>query len=192
MDGETRRPLSWGDVDDQESIRAIRRAVDLGINFFDTADSYGAGHSEEILGKALEGGREEVVISTKFGGIFDDTRTWLGHPHPNGIVTRDFVRKACDASLRRFGMDYIDLYFLHWKEYDPGYAVDMVPVLEELVSENKIRYYGWSTPYTEQALAFTKGKHCISMQYNYNIFERNPDMLALCREYKLLLLPVDP
>ena len=192
MDGDTRRLLSWGNVDDKESIRAIQRALDIGINFFDTADSYGAGHSEQIFGNAIDGRRDEVVISTKFGGIFDETRTWLGHPHPNGRVTRDFVRKACDASLKRLGTDYIDLYFLHWKEYDAGLATDLVPVLEELVNENKIRYYGWSTPYTEQALVFTKGQHCTSMEYNYNIFERNPDMLALCREHDLSTIARGP
>jgi aryl-alcohol dehydrogenase-like predicted oxidoreductase len=186
MDGNTRCPLCWGNIDDKESIRAIQRAMDLGINYFDTADSYGAGHSEEILGKAVEGRRGDVVISTKFGDLFEsETRTWLGHGHPNGKVTRDYVRKACDASLRRLGTDYIDLYFFHWKEYDTELAADLVSVLEELVDENKIRYYGWSTPYKEQALVFTEGKHCTSMQYNYNIFERNPDMLAYCRENNL-------
>jgi aryl-alcohol dehydrogenase-like predicted oxidoreductase len=186
MDGDIRRPLCWGDIDDRESIRAIRCAMELGINYFDTADSYGAGHSEEILGKAVEGRRGEVVISTKFGDLFEsETRTWLGHGHPDGKMTRDYVRKACDASLRRLGTDYIDLYFFHWKEYDAGLAADLVSVLEALVDENKIRYYGWSTPYMEQASVFTKGKHCTAMQYNCNIFERNPDMLALCREHNL-------
>jgi aryl-alcohol dehydrogenase-like predicted oxidoreductase len=100
-------------------------------------------------------------------------------------VADDYVRKACDASLRRLGTDHIDLYFFHWKEYSPGLAADLVPVLEELVDENKIRYYGWSTPYVEQASVFTQGEHCTSMQCNYNIFERNPGMLAHCRENDL-------
>jgi aryl-alcohol dehydrogenase-like predicted oxidoreductase len=193
MDGDTRYPLCWGEVDDEESIRAIQRAMDLGINYFDTADSYGAGHSEEVLGKAVEGRRGEVVISTKFGDLFEsDTRTWLGHDHPNGRVTREYVRKACDASLKRLSTDYIDIYFFHWKEYDSSYAIELVPVLEELVDENKIRYYGWSTPYIEQAQVFTEGRHCIAMQYNYNIFERNPEMLDLCSKHGLTTVARGP
>lgn len=186
MDRDIRRPLCWGNVDDEQSIRAIQRAMDLGINYFDTADSYGAGHSEEVLGRAVEGRRGEVVISTKFGDLFESkTRTWLGHGHPGGRVASNYVRRACDASLRRLGTDYIDLYFFHWKEYSQVLAADLLPVLEGLVDENKIRYYGWSTPYVEQASVFTEGKHCTSMQYNYNVFERNPDMLAHCRENDL-------
>jgi aryl-alcohol dehydrogenase-like predicted oxidoreductase len=184
MDKGIRRPLSWGNVNDQDSIQAVQRAIELGINYFDTANSYGSGHSEKILGKAIEGRREEVVISTKFGDIFEEeTRMWLGHDHPDGVVTPGFVKKALDASLKRLNTDYIDLYFFHWKEYDVTLAADLMLVLEGLVDENKIRYYGWSTPYTEQASVFIRGKHSTATQYNYNIFERNPDMLALCEEF---------
>ena len=189
----TRRALCWGNISDNESIKAIRHAIDLGVNYYDTADSYGAGHSEEVLGRAIEGMREEVVVSSKFGDLFDsDTRTWYGHDHPNGKVTREYVRKACDASLKRMGTDYIDVYFFHWKEYSPTLAVELVEVLEELVDENKIRYYGWSTPYTEQAQVFAEGEHCVAMQYNYNIFERNPKMLELCRKQGLTTVARGP
>ncbi len=181
-DGE-RLPLSWGKVDDKESIRTIHRALDLGITLFDTADAYGCGHSERILGQALEGRREDVIIATKFGSIFDETtKTWLGHSHPNGIITQEFLRKACEASLKRLNTDYIDLYQLHWKDYDADLATGLLPVLEDLVSEGKIRYYGWSTPDSKRLQGFVEGSHCTAIQYNYNILERNPNMLALCEK----------
>lgn len=184
MDGNNRRPLSWGDVKDNRSIQAIRHALELGVNFFDTADAYGCGHSEQVLGQALEGHRDDVVVATKFGSIFDEeTKTWLGHDHPDGIITPEFVRKACDASLKRLNTDYIDLYQFHWKEYDVNLAGDLIPVLEELVAEGKIRYYGWSTPYEGQARVFVEGPHCTAIQCNYNIIERNPEILALCNEF---------
>ena len=87
--------LSWGVVDDRETTRAIRKAIDLGINFFDTADTYGAGQSERVLGKAVAGCRDQVIIATKFGDIFEEeSRSWLGHEHPNGVVTAAYVRSA--------------------------------------------------------------------------------------------------
>ncbi|MFX0063105.1 MAG: aldo/keto reductase [Candidatus Hermodarchaeota archaeon] len=186
MNGSTRQPLSWSLVEDKESIRAINRALDLGVNFFDTADSYGCGHSERILGQALEGRREEVIIATKFGGIFDEkTKEWFGHPHPNGIVTSEFIYKACENSLKRLSTDYIDLYQFHWADYDPDLATDLLPVLENLVAEGKIRYYGWSTNNPERAQVFAEGEHCIAIQYHYNLLQRNETMLSLCEEFNL-------
>lgn len=144
-------------MDDTESIRAIQRAVDLGVNFFDTADAYGCGHSEEILDQALDGHRDEVVIATKFGGVFDEkTKDWLGHSHPNGIVSPEYIRKACESSLQRLKTDYIDLYQFHWLDYNPDLASNLLPVLDDLVKENKIRYYGWSTPDPKRAHVFAE------------------------------------
>ncbi len=192
-DGPTPLPLSWGKVDDNESIKAVHRALELGVNFFDTADAYGCGHSEQILGKALEGQREEVVIATKFGGIFDEkTKYWFGHPHPNGVVTPEFIHKACEASLRRLNTNYIDLYQFHWKDYEPHLAENLLPVLEDLVSEGKIHYYGWSTPNPKYAHVFTKGEHCAAIQYNLNIFERNPEMEDLCDTFNLTSIARGP
>ena len=103
------RPAGWGAVDDDESIRAIRRGLELGITLFDTADVYGCGHSERVLGRAIAGHRDEVVISTKFGLRFDEaTRTGTG-----ADASPESVRRACEASLRRLGTDRIDLYQLH-------------------------------------------------------------------------------
>ena len=95
------RPAGWGPVDDAESIRAIHRAVDLGVTLFDTADVYGAGHSERVLGRALAGHRDEVVISTKFGLLFDEaTREGGGDD-----VSPAYIRRACDATLERLDTD---------------------------------------------------------------------------------------
>jgi len=102
-------PVGWGEVDDDESITMLERAVDLGVTFFDTADVYGAGHSEEVVGKALKPYRQDVVIATKFSNVFDeDTRQITGND-----VTPAYIRSACEASLRRLNTDYIDLYQLH-------------------------------------------------------------------------------
>ncbi len=182
LSGDKRLPLHWGNVDDNESVRAVKKAIDLGVNFFDTADAYGCGHSESILGQAIKGHRDEVVIATKFGNVFDEqSKTWLGHPDPP--ITRDYLFKQCKASLKRLNTDFIDLYLFHWKEYDANLVSDLIPFLDELVSEGMIRYYGWSTPFTKQAQEMIKGKSCIAIQYNYNILERNPNMLALCSTF---------
>ena len=179
--GEKRIALSYGQVNDNDSIRAIHRALDLGLNFFDTADAYGAGHSERILGQAVEGRRDDVIIASKFGGIFDETtKTWLGDPD---LIQPETIRKACDASLKRLNTDYIDLYLFHCKEYDANLAADLLPVMETLVDEGLIRSYGWSTPYPDRARVFIEGPHCTAIEYNYNIFERNLELLTLCDKF---------
>ena len=99
------QPAGWGEVDDRESVAAIRRAVDLGVSLFDTADVYGCGHSERVLGRALAGVRDRVVVATKFGLVFDEQRRTSG-----GVdVSPAAIRRACEASLRRLGTDRIDL-----------------------------------------------------------------------------------
>jgi aryl-alcohol dehydrogenase-like predicted oxidoreductase len=185
--------LSWGMVDDAESMRAIHKALDLGINFFDTADAYGAGHSEHILGQAVAKLRDQVIIATKFGDIFEEkSRTWLGHSHPEGIVTEKYVRTACEASLRRLNTDYIDLYQFHWSDYSPDLAMDLLPILEALVTEGKIRWYGWSTGDPQRAQTFALGAHCTAIQYNYNILERNSPMQSTCEELNLASIARGP
>ena len=115
------KPIGWGEVDDAESIRAIRRARELGVTFFDTADIYGTGHSEILLGRALAGERNQVVIATKFRNGFEEgKRKAYGHD-----VSPQFIRAACDASLRRLGTDYIDLYQLHPSEVEPDIAMQV-------------------------------------------------------------------
>jgi aryl-alcohol dehydrogenase-like predicted oxidoreductase len=177
--GET--PAGWGNVDDEESIRAIHRALDLGITFFDTADVYGAGHSERVLGRALKGVRKETVIATKFGNIFDEsTRQITG-----ASATAEHIRQACDASLRRLDTDYIDLYQFHNGGYPLEDAEAVREVLEELVSNGKIRTYGWSTDDPERARLFAAGAHCSAVQHQMNVLSDAGAMIALCEELGL-------
>ena len=177
-DGE---PRGWGDVDDSESVRAIHRALDLGVTFFDTADVYGAGHSEHIVGQALAGRRDRVVIATKFGNTFDEaTRTGTGTD-----ASPDYIRRACDASLRRLQTDHIDLYQFHVGTYDPVEAGIVRDVLEDLVAAGKIRAYGWSTDDPDRARIFAEGPHCSAIQQRLNIFEGNQQTLMVCEELNL-------
>lgn len=175
------KPVGWGQVNDNESIRAIHRALELGITFFDTADVYGCGHSERILGQALAGRRDRVVIATKFGNVFDEeTRQITG-----ADASPDYIRRACEASLRRLQTDYIDLYQLHLGNYDLEKAPEVREALEQLVAEGKIRYYGWSTDDPQRARVFAEGEHCVAIQQRLNIFEGNLETLRVCETHQL-------
>ena len=174
-------PAGWGQVDDDESIRAIQLAVDAGITFFDTADNYGCGHSEKILGRALAGQRVKVAIATKFGYVCDKAaRQMIGSD-----ASPQYIRHACEASLRRLNTDYIDLYQFHIYDYDIERAEEVRDVLEELVTEGKIRWYGWSTNHLARARIFAQGPHCAAIQHHLNILEGNVAILSLCEEYNL-------
>jgi aryl-alcohol dehydrogenase-like predicted oxidoreductase len=174
-------PVGWGQVDDAESGAAIQRALDLGVNFFDTADVYGCGHSERILGQALRGPREQVVIATKFGNLFDEqTRKITGF---SGEPT--YIRQACEASLRRLQTEYIDLYQFHIGNYDLARADVVVETLEQLVAAGKIRWYGWSTDDPARAAVFAQGEHCAAIQQRLNLFEGNAEVLRLCEQHNL-------
>lgn len=176
-EGET-IPAGWSTVDDAESMRAINAALDAGITFFDTAANYGAGHSERLLGRALAGRRDEVVIATKFGFLVDEESRVVRTDHER-VLPR--LQNDCDASLRRLGTDVIDLYQLHVGDYDPVRAVDVVEALESLVAEGKIRAYGWSTDDPDRARVFAAGEHCTAVQFAYNVFSQKyalRDLLA--------------
>jgi len=165
----------------EESKRAIRRAIDLGITFFDTADVYGAGRSERIVGEALGNRRNEVTIATKFGEGFDEETG----AEPDIDVTPEYVVRACDASLRRLGTDVIDLYLLHLRDYPIERAPTICDALEELVSAGKIRGYGWSTDDVERAAVFAEGRHCIAIEHRLSVFDEPSEMLALCEKRDL-------
>lgn len=181
-------PVGWGQVEDSESIQCIHRAIDLGINFFDTADVYGCGHSERILGKALTGQRQSVVIATKFGQVFvEETRQAIGYD-----TSPEHIRHACEASLQRLNTDVIDLYQLHVKEVNEENALVILQVLEELVTEGKIRYYGWSTDNADFARIFAQGPHCTAIQQQFNVFEGNANTLAVCEEFNLASINRSP
>jgi len=177
--GET--PLGWGEVDDEESIRAIHAGLDMGVNFLDTADVYGAGHSERVVARALKGRRESLVIATKFSNTFDEITKQTGEPN----VSPDYIRQACEASLGRLDTDYIDLYQLHQNGFPADQAGDIRATLEELVAAGKIRAYGWSTDTVESARFFAEGEHCAAIQSQINVLDDAPEMLALCEAHNL-------
>jgi len=184
--GET--PLGWGQVDDDESIRAIHAALDRGVNFFDTANVYGAGHSERVLGRAVAGRRSQVVIATKFNAVFDETTRQVtgSDTSPQGI------RKACEDSLRRLNTDYIDLYQFHDNGYPADKAGPIRDTLEELVREGRIRAYGWSTDFVDRAEVFARGSKCTSIQLQLNVLDDNPAMIAFCEKHNLAAINRGP
>ncbi|MBN2503346.1 MAG: aldo/keto reductase, partial [Anaerolineales bacterium] len=173
-------PDGWGNVDDDESIRAIHCALDLGVNFFDTADAYGTGHSEHVLAKALAGRRGQVVLATKFGFTYNEaTKELLGTD-----VSPDYIRWACTQSLKRLDTDYIDLYQLHCGA-TPTETEAVLDTLDELVAAGKIRSYAWSTDDPAAAALFAARPNCTAVQHELNLFNPNPNMLALCKAENL-------
>ena len=182
-------PAGWGNTDDNESIRAIHTALDIGVNFFDTAANYGAGHSEVVLGQALKGKRDKVVIATKFGHIVNEQEKTV---YGDAAQIIKNVRTDVENSLRRLQTDFIDIYQLHEGGYDPGLALELQPVLEELVSAGKIRWYGWSTDVVASARGFAAGEHCTSIQFRLNAIYDNPGMRKVCADFDLAGINKDP
>ncbi|MGA9397649.1 MAG: aldo/keto reductase [Anaerolineaceae bacterium] len=182
------QPVGWGQVNDPDSIRAIQHALDLGITFFDTADVYGCGHSEQVLGKALAGRRDQVTLATKFGQEFDEqTRQVIGYNYEP-----THIRNACEASLKRLSTDHIDLYQLHIKTLDREPALIVMDTLEQLVDDGKILYYGWSTDDPERARLFANGNHCTAIQLRLNLLEDNAETLAVCEKFNLAAINRSP
>jgi aryl-alcohol dehydrogenase-like predicted oxidoreductase len=166
----------------RDAVRLIQTAVDLGVTFFDTADNYGQGLSERILGEALRGRRDGIVVATKFGEdpVPDQEDPWS--------LEAASVERKCEASLRRLGFECIDLYLLHRRDYPPERAPALMQVLEDLVRAGKIRYYGWSTDDVKRARLFAPGEHCVAIEHRLNVFNDNAAMLELCREHDLASL----
>lgn len=185
-DGDT--PHGWGEVNDEESIRAIHAALEYGINFFDTADVYGAGHSERVLAQALSNHRSDVVIATKFSNVFDEkTKQVTGSD-----ASPEYIRQACGASLKRLNTDYIDLYQFHDNGYPADKAEPVRDTLEDLLTEGKIRAYGWSTDFTDRAEVFAQGENCASIQLQLNVLDDNPEVITLCEQYNLAAINRGP
>lgn len=182
-------PAGWGAVDDQDSIKAIHAALDAGVNFFDTAANYGAGHSEVVLGQALKGRRETAVVATKFGHMVNEaTKTVYG----DETQIRDNVIQDVENSLRRLQTDYIDIYQLHEGSYSTELAPALRHRLEEVVQTGKIRWYGWSTDLVDRAQLFADGQHCTSIQFRLNAVADNPAMRQLCADHNLAGINKDP
>ncbi len=177
----------WGEIDDDESIRAIHAALDAGATLFDTAANYGCGHSERILGKALRGKRDQAVIATKFGYVVDEAKKnvlpYDGDEEHGDIVSR--LRADREASLKRLQTDVIDIFQLHVWGYDLEKSDAVRDELEALVREGKIRTYGWSTDRLDAVQRFAEGPNCGVVQQQLNVFDGNLELLRACDELDL-------
>jgi aryl-alcohol dehydrogenase-like predicted oxidoreductase len=178
----------WGRVDDAEAVRALQRALDLGITFFDTSNAYGGGRSERLIGQALAARRSQAVIATKFGYIINERTGRINRTDasPNAI------RHSCEDALRRLCTDYIDLFQFHLGGHPLKDAGEVRETLEALVAEGKIRFYGWSTDDPDRARFFAQAPHCSAVQHQLNLLDDNPAMLSLCDKYDLASINRSP
>lgn len=178
----------YGQGDDVESVATIHRALDLGLNFLDTADMYGVGRNEELVGRAIAGRRESVFLATKFGNMRGPNGEFLGvNGHP------DYVRQSCEASLKRLGVDVIDLYYQH--RVDPSVPIeDTVGAMADLVRAGKVRYLGLS----EAAPATIRRAHAVhpiaALQSEYSLWSRDPEgaLLDTVRELGIAFVAYSP
>ena len=172
----TGKALGYGEVDDAVSTRAIQCALERGITLFDTADAYGAGRGERVLGKALKGWRADAIIASKFGNTYNEqTRELTGNN-----VSPDYIRTACEASLRRLQSDWIDLYQLHIGSLNEQQAHEVAQALESLCDAGLILYFGWSTDDPQCAALWKSYPHAIAIQHDLNVFSDNDELLKVC------------
>lgn len=169
----------WGEIPEPEGIRMLERALDLGITFFDTADTYGLGKGETILAKAFKGKRDQVVIATKFGyDFYTGERPTKGHSERPQRWDSQFVRFACEQSLKRLETDYIDLYQLHNVRMEAVESDELFALLEDLKSEGKIRAYGVALGpaigWEEEGQTAINTRSITSLQTVYNMLEQDP------------------
>lgn len=181
-------PIGWGKTDDGESLNALAKAYDMGINFFDTADVYGAGHSERLVGKAFAGRRDRVVIATKFGGVYDEEKKQI----TGQGADPDFIVGQCERSLKRLGTDYIDLYQFHTNEYPADQIEPVAETLERLAEQGKIRAYGWSTDDPLSAQAMVGNAHYHAVQFQQNVIDPNWELNTLTASNGLLAINRGP
>jgi aryl-alcohol dehydrogenase-like predicted oxidoreductase len=178
----------YGAGDEGESIRTVHRALEMGINFLDTADVYGLGRNEELVGKAIRDRRERAVLATKFGNVRGTDGSWLG------VDGRpEYVRSCCEASLRRLGVDVIDLYYQH--RVDPATPIEeTVGAMAELVRQGKVRYLGLS----EAAPATIRRANAVhpiaALQSEYSLWTREPEAetIPACRELGIGFVAYSP
>jgi aryl-alcohol dehydrogenase-like predicted oxidoreductase len=178
----------YGPADEEEAVAVIHRALDLGINFLDTADVYGPFTNEVLVGKAIRGRRHEVVLATKFGNVRGPDGAWVG---VNGRP--DYVRQACDASLQRLAVEHIDLYYQH--RVDPKVPIEeTVGAMADLVRQGKVRYLGLS----EAAPATIRRAHAVhpitALQTEYSLWSRDPEdeILPTTRELSIGFVAYSP
>jgi aryl-alcohol dehydrogenase-like predicted oxidoreductase len=179
----------YGPSNDEESIALIRKSIELGVTFFDTADMYGAGHNEMLLSQALRGGlRDKVTIATKFANMRGINGAFLGvNGHP------DYVKSACDMSLKRLGIDHIDLYYQH--RVDPNVPIeDTVGAMADLVKEGKVRFLGLSEAGPDTIRRAYTVHPITALQTEYSLWSRDVegDILNTCRDLGITLVAYSP
>lgn len=178
----------YGRSEDQESIATIHRAIELGVSLIDTADMYGSGHNEELVGQAIQGKRDRLIIATKFGNVRDAEGRFLG---VNGRP--EYVKSSCIGSLKRLGIDTIDLYYQH--RVDPNVPIeDTVGAMAQLVEEGKVRYLGLSEAAPEIIRRAHKVHPIAALQTEYSLWSREPEaeILATCRELGIGFVAYSP
>lgn len=189
----------WTGTDDESSIRAIQAAFDMGINFFDVAPVYGFGHAEELLGRALKGKRDKVIIASKCGLVWDDQK------RITNLLSKQSILREIDDSLRRLGTDYIDIYQMHWPDYETPIEETM-DALNQIKEAGKIRYIGASNFPIRLLNEARKYGQIVSHQCLYNMIDRNADfyhniplyykteeeIIPDCKEHNMAFIPYSP
>lgn len=178
----------YGPRNDQESIDVIHRALDLGVNFLDTADAYGMGHNEELVGNAIRDRREKAFLASKFGNVRTPDGGWAeinGRP--------EYVQQACEASLKRLALDTIDLYYQH--RVDPNVPIeDTVGAMARLVEQGKVRYLGLSEAAPQTIRRAHKVHPIAALQTEYSLWTRDPEseVIPTCRELGIAFVAYSP
>ncbi len=178
----------YGESDEQESIATLHGAIELGVDFYDTADMYGSGHNEELIGRAFAGKWDKVVLATKFGFIRDGKGGFAGLD-----CSPKHIKEACEASLKRLNTEVIDLYYAH--RVDPKVPIeDTVGAMNDLVGAGKIRYIGLSEASSEDLRRASQEATITALQTEYSMWSRDveEDILATCRELNIAFVAYSP